>query len=260
MSVNRELLITLDQIAAATWPAESTGTVGNWLLRTSKGVTKRANSVLAIADYPTESDWLQKVEQFYMGLGMPAQFHVSTASPEGLDELLAAKGYEIDAPCFIMTANSEDVKNMAWNSLLNKKTEPVDIVWSEHADAMWIEAFMQLEKFPEDRNAFYTGLFERMPASKGFLQLKHNGHTVAVGTAITQNEWSGFVNVVVSEAYRGQGLGYVLMHALTVWSLEKGATKQYLQVVADNEPAVALYSKLGYQPLYSYHYRCKYDL
>ncbi|MNF94646.1 putative acetyltransferase [compost metagenome] len=90
--------------------------------------------------------------------------------------------------------------------------------------------------------------------------MKENGHIVALGTAIVEGEWAGFVNVIVHEEYRGKGYGYAILHALTAWSITQGATKQYLQVIASNVPAVSLYKKLGYQTKYGYHYRVKYDL
>ncbi|MFD0699029.1 GNAT family N-acetyltransferase [Paenibacillus sp. GCM10027628] len=260
MNQNRTPFIEMDEIAARTWPAESTSIIDNWLLRESQGVTKRANSILAIGDYPNDPAWLQKAEQFYKERGLPSLFHVSGASPEGLDKQLADNGYEADTPCLFMTADSQEVRKKAQEALLKKASIPVEAKWSHQADEAWFEAFIKLEQYPQDRAAFYTGLFERMPATKGFVRLLQNGESVAVGTMILEEGWAGFVNVVVSEASRGQGIGYSLMHALTAWSLEQGATKQYLQVIAGNKPAVNLYEKLGYQSLYGYHYRIKYDL
>ena len=99
-----------------------------------------------------------------------------------------------------------------------------------------------------------------MPSPKAFITLKDQGQIVALGTAILEGEWAGFVNVIVHEEHRGKGYGYAILHALTVWSISQGATQQYLQVIASNVPAVSLYEKLGYQTKYGYHYRMKYDL
>ncbi|NEW06443.1 GNAT family N-acetyltransferase [Paenibacillus sp. SYP-B3998] len=260
MSETQNQFVTMDLIAARTWVAETTSNIGHWMLRSSQGLTKRANSVLAIGAYPDDADWLHKSEQFYRERSLPALFHVSMASPHGLDELLAHNGYELNTPCFFMTANSQDVKENVSNVLPKKKPSPLEIQWSEQADADWLGAYLRLEQYPSSRKAFYAGLFARMASPKGFVQLKHDGQAVAVGTAIVEADWSGFVNIVVSEGYRGQGIGYVLMGALTEWSMVHGASKQYLQVIADNEPALALYRKLGYSELYLYHYRIKNDL
>ncbi|MEW9698855.1 GNAT family N-acetyltransferase [Paenibacillus sp. SI8] len=260
MKATHEHFIYLDAIAANTWPAEATGTFEHWQLRSSKGITKRANSVLAIGDYPKSPDWLHQIEAHYQALGLPALYHVSGASPEGLDAILEAEGYAIEFPCFLMTADCEEVKQRASQAMASKNPEAVDIVWANHADTAWLDAFMQLEQFPPLRRTFYADLLERMPTPKGFLKLVYENQTVALGTAIVEDSLAGFVNVVVNEAYRGRGFGYALLHAMTAWSIENGASSQYLQVVADNRPAVSLYSNLGYNKLYRYHYRTKYDL
>lgn len=259
MNEKTEFYIAVDTVASNTWPAESSISIDNWLLRASRGVTKRANSVLAIGEYPNDSNWLAKIEQSYQKLGLPAIFHISDASPEGLDELLQTKGYAKDTPCLMMTATSRLVSDNASNKMMRKKSS-IQMEWAEAADAEWLDAFLMLEQFPEERRGFYSGLFERMPSPKGFLKLKLNDQIIALGTAIVEDEWAGFVNVVIHEGHRGKGLGYVLMHALTEWSLEHGATKQYLQVITSNIPAVTLYEKLGYQARYGYHYRIKYDM
>ncbi|MDQ0915454.1 GNAT family N-acetyltransferase [Paenibacillus sp. V4I5] len=259
MNEKIDFYIAIDTVASNTWPAESSISIDNWLLRASQGVTKRANSVLAIGEYPNDPNWLAKIEQFYQELGLPAIFHISDASPEGLDEILHTKGYVLETPCLMMTAASRQVSDNANNKMMPNKSS-IQMEWAEAADVEWLDAFLMLEQFPEERRGFYSGLFERMPSPKGFLKLKLNDQIIALGTAIVEDEWAGFVNVVIHEGHRGKGLGYVLMHALTEWSLENGATNQYLQVVTSNKPAVTLYEKLDYQARYGYHYRIKYDL
>lgn len=248
----------LDRIAANTWPAASSISVDHWLLRASSGVTKRANSVLAIGQYPQTDNWLAHVEQFYHSQGLPAIFHVSSASPEGLDELLGAHGYEIDTPCLFMTTDSQTVAQHAKARIGSQDSLTVEI--SQTVTKEWLDAFLALENYPEERRGFYQGLSDRMPTPKGFITLKDNETIVALGTAIVEGEWAGFVNVIVHEEYRGKGYGYATIQALTAWSLSQGATQQYLQVIATNVPAVSLYKKLGYQTQYGYHYRVKYDL
>ncbi|TXK85358.1 GNAT family N-acetyltransferase [Paenibacillus sp. N3.4] len=260
MSEASPLFITLDTIAAHTWPAESVDYVDNWLLRSSQGVTRRANSVLAIGDFPKDADWLAQIELYYQKRGLPAVIQVSAASPENLDEQLSAAGYALETPCLLMTADSQEVVDRTAISLAKRENTDIQIEWTPEAAEEWLDAFLRLEQFPEERRSFYLHLFERMPISKGFFTLSQHGKMIALGTAIVEKQWSGFVNVVVHEEHRGKGLGYMLMHAMTSWSMKQGATQQYLQVITSNAAAVALYGKLGYTTCYGYHYRIKYDL
>jgi ribosomal protein S18 acetylase RimI-like enzyme len=39
------------------------------------------------------------------------------------------------------------------------------------------------------------------------------------------------------------------------WALGRGAAFAWLQVEADNEPAIALYRSIGFAEAYRYHYR-----
>ncbi|MDD9267791.1 GNAT family N-acetyltransferase [Paenibacillus sp. GCM10023248] len=249
---------TMDLIASNTWPAETTVTLDRWLLRANHGVTKRANSVLAIGDVPSEANWLQTVERFYTEQGQPAIFQLSDASPEHLDDYLASQGYAKDLPCLMMFASSQEVVTQAGERLRN--TADLSVEWASRADDEWLDAFLLLESYNPDLKSIYKGICERIKPTKGFVKVRRGNDIVAVGTAIVESEWAGFLNVVVSEQVRGQGLGYYLLHALSVWSQSQGASRQYLQVVAANTAAVSLYEKLGYKTMYGYHYRLKYDL
>jgi GNAT superfamily N-acetyltransferase len=134
----------------------------------------------------------------------------------------------------------------------------VDDEWLDPlAKETWLKHFMRLEKFSDERADFYRGLMDRINPIKGFVQLRLNGETAAVGTAVIEKGWAGLINVVVGEQFRGQGISYRLMQALTEWSTQQGASNLYLQVMADNDSAIRSYSNLGFSPLYGYHYRCK---
>ncbi len=89
----------IEQLAAASWPSYIQKNMGQWLLRANFGVTKRANSVWTSADTP-EGDFQQEAEHFYKSLGLPVCFHISNASPKGLDAVLADSGYEKADECF----------------------------------------------------------------------------------------------------------------------------------------------------------------
>jgi GNAT superfamily N-acetyltransferase len=55
-------------------------------------------------------------------------------------------------------------------------------------------------------------------------------------------------DMVVSDSYRGQGLGKQLLAALLDWARDQGATRAQLLADLDNTPALAFYDHLGWQP------------
>ncbi len=54
------------------------------------------------------------------------------------------------------------------------------------------------------------------------------------------------MNVAVSPAYRRQGIGQALLERLIARLKEKGVTSLSLEVRASNEPAIALYDRMGF--------------
>jgi ribosomal protein S18 acetylase RimI-like enzyme len=68
------------------------------------------------------------------------------------------------------------------------------------------------------------------------------GHLIAR----LEGEDFGRVGLIVGAAWRRQGLGESLMDAAITWGRGKGITKLVLSVFSDNQPAIALYRKLGF--------------
>ena len=64
--------------------------------------------------------------------------------------------------------------------------------------------------------------------------------------------------VVTDPEQRRRGLSRAVLCHLLARGQEAGATGACLQVVASNEPAIALYESLGFScELYRYHYRVR---
>lgn len=76
----------------------------------------------------------------------------------------------------------------------------------------------------------------------------------ARGVAAYAGDWVGFRSIEVAPDRRRQGLGLAVMAALLEWGAERGATTAYLQVLGDNEPAIALYASLGFDTHHAYRY------
>lgn len=256
MSFTIKEIRELEHRAARTWPAGEAVPKDGWLLRASGGVTKRANSVLTAGDGPRDEKWLEDIEAFYRARRQPAIFQVTEGSPAGLDELLERHGYEKDVSCLLMTGRSADAIDACRGSV-NELHADIVLRVTDRADPSWLNDFLRLEDFPDSRRPFYEGLISRMPSGATFFALERSGETVAIATSIREDGWAGIINVAVDERLRGQGIGKLLMRHVAEHSLERQASRLYLQVIADNEPAVRLYMRLGFSPAYGYHYRSK---
>jgi len=77
---------------------------------------------------------------------------------------------------------------------------------------------------------------------------------LASGYAGCDGDWVGLGGLWVDPDHRRQGLGLAVVGALIDWGAAQGATTAYLQVLADNEPAIALYDRLGFREHHRYRY------
>jgi ribosomal protein S18 acetylase RimI-like enzyme len=77
----------------------------------------------------------------------------------------------------------------------------------------------------------------------------------AVARGAVSDGWLGVTAVTVDERHRRRGLATAVMSALQGWAAGRGATSVYLQVLADNAPALALYRRAGFIEHHRYHYR-----
>lgn len=71
------------------------------------------------------------------------------------------------------------------------------------------------------------------------------------GQAVEQVSGDRYVHIFllyVAPAHRRQGIGTALMDLAQAWATEQGYPKIGLQVFAENQAAVSLYNRLGYQP------------
>jgi N-acetylglutamate synthase len=266
LETEKKQIDLIERLSVHIWPAEHTEPLDSWILRASGGITRRANSVFTWGKFPVDPEWLRQVESFYHDRGLPVYYHVSAASPDGLDAKLDQLGYLKDAPTIVMTAESKEVLALSKLKWEQKAKAELTSEWLTSAEdgrldpaakEIWLNHFMSMEKFSDERADFYRGLMDRISPIKGFMQLRLNGVTAAVGTAVVEKGWAGLINVVVGEQFRGQGISYRLIQGLAEWSTQQGATNLYLQVMADNNSAIRSYTNLGFSPLYGYHYRCK---
>jgi N-acetylglutamate synthase len=244
-----KLIRLIEELAANGWPAYIQQTLGAWRLRANMDVTKRANSVYTSGSFPEHGEWMGVVEDFYRRRSLSPCFYISEASPAELDGILDSAGYRKAFECYTMVASCREVMDCSVES---------DQFTSEFAGKVcseWIHDFMRLEGYSLDRYEGYVHIFSAIGPKKAFVSLRDHGELIAIGTVVVERGWAGLSNIIVDAEHRGKGVATALLRSLADWSLCNGADQLYLQVLKDNSPALSLYRKLGFAPLYEYHYR-----
>lgn len=195
--------------------------VGDWVLRRSPSATaRRANSVLAFGPSGVPDDYAQVTDFYAATTGRP----IAAVLPDSAeDDLFRAHGWDLEShdadTVFELTAVSQ-----AMRSLRGTDVGGVDV----HLDVSGHQATARL--------------------------LLDTGEQVAGGVAAYDRDWVGFRSLEVAPGHRRRGLALAVMAALLEWGAEQGATTAYLQVLGDNESALALYERLGFREHHRYRY------
>ncbi|WP_426450753.1 GNAT family N-acetyltransferase [Paenibacillus sp. S-38] len=240
-----------EEWAMNAWPCLRTLAVDGWLLRWAEGYTKRANSVQPL--YPAHrplGEKIREAEAFYRRLELPVIFKMTAASePSGLDEELERRGYALVEPVSIQTLRLGET-DLPQPGHSEMELSPV-------LTEAWLSSFLAMNPSHAPHKETIRHLFTGMLAEGCFAALKVNGETVACGLSVLHGGVAGLFDIVTGPAYRRRGYGESLILHLLHWGRERGAHASFLQVLAENEPAVRLYAKLGFTEQFRQWYRVK---
>lgn len=234
----------LEALAARAWPASEQVAHGGWVMRTSAAPTRRVNSVFTQGAAPagTVEDHIDAAEAFYRERDRPPRFQITPATlPDGLDDALVARGYQIEAPVDIQLA-SIDAIDAAPVSGTEVELAPAPI---DDWHTVYVSGF--------GRDVSDVLRVLRDPAV--FPVLRRDGHPLAIGIGVIVDGLVCVFGMQTREGHRGQGLGTAVMAAMVDWGRGRGAGGFYLQVEDDNPGARRLYERMGFRTRYGYHYR-----
>ena len=241
MTVDPRLLET---VADRAWPARESGALGGWRLNASDGWSRRINACwpLGEPDRPID-EAIAAAEAFYAARGLPACFKLSDGAvvPSNLFEHLRARGYRPTHGTLVMVGEAVGLADPAVT--VSDAPDPTfEAVFTASADGNAADARERLDALA------------RIPAPARFARLDRDGEPVALGASAVDGEWVGIFGMRTLPGHRRQGLALRILGTLLAEAKALGARRAYLQVEADNAPAIALYSGLGFVPAYGYRY------
>ena len=235
-----------DLLLDATQPAQQLQYDG-WLLRLAPNDVKRASSVNPIygSSLPLEEK-IPYCEGVYTEHGLTPFFRMTPfAQPGSLDETLEAHGYERFERSLCMSAPLAAPLPETRTALRFERP---------HLDR-WLQLVAEMRGLtPERRQAERERLFDS--TLPGFAVVAYAGDEAAgCGFVMIEEDYAGLFDITTLAARRNQGIGRATCAYLMRLARQHGAERAWLSVVADNEPAVRLYEKLGFAPVYDYWYR-----
>lgn len=247
-----KLIRHLEELAANAWPAAVIQVVDGWRLRFNGQVTRRANSVWPneMGNYHTLTEKLALVEDFYARRNSPARYQICPAAqPANLDAILEERGYIRDAPTAVQIAPL---------ALVLPAVEPVStysVTVAETFNESWFAAYCLAEEVTPQVAEARRAILERIGPRTGYALLQLDGEPVALGLGVVERGWIGLFSVATRPEFRRQGAATIVIQALAQWGQRHQASRMYLQVMANNNSALTLYARLGFETLYHYHYR-----
>jgi GNAT superfamily N-acetyltransferase len=219
-----------------------------WLLRISPGTAKRARSVNPHfgSSLPLAGK-IDYCEGVYARHGLPTLFRMTPFSqPRELDRTLAERGYEAFGETFVQTL------------VLDRPPEPPDHAGDVVVEAPDTEAFVtavnSLRNATRQQCEAHRERLVNSPLDKRYAVVRAAGRVVCTAQVAIEGPLVGIFDVITAPDARGKGYATLACASLLSWAWQHGANAAYLQVSADNAPAVAAYRKFGFATAYTYHY------
>ena len=240
----------LEERAFNAWPALQTVVMDGWVLRFAHGYTKRANSVNAWHPSVDAGHVAMTAAPLYTVQGLQLVFRLSPLAGSGAEADLAARGFTRADETIVMTTQlGANARNVSAGSI------GTDVTIAAHPTSEWLAGFADANSVPVQHHTTLSAMLAGLRLPAAFATLTLNGAPVGYGMAVVERGMVGLFDIVTDAAARRKGVGLRVVNALLAWGQAQGATQAYLQVVADNTPALRLYCALGFTEAYRYHYR-----
>jgi GNAT superfamily N-acetyltransferase len=212
----------VEHAAALAWPGIEQHWVGGWLLRAADGHTHRGNSAVPLG-FDADASALPEIVDWYgtrrltPWLSLPDRLfrlYEPTAFQPHLETVVMTAAFESGAQAGEVTLAAEP--GGEWMRLYERDV-PIDVLTAVGGGEVVFGSIAD--------------------AAVG---------RAAVTEAPDGTRWVGLSAVRVAEAQRRRGRARTLCAALLGWGAERGATRAYVQVLADNAAGIALYESMGF--------------
>lgn len=232
-----------------------------WILRFSRGFTKRANCIVPLyastqsrPDRDTHLDKLRYCENLYAREQQQTIVRLTTIDesapdaaaagddPHSLDAVLAERGYTAQERTLVLTRELTHIPH---------GNDTVTLLPLDE----WLSAYSALTGTEEPARTLHKFILRGIAGECGCAVISRNGEPVACGLAVVERELVGLFDVYTRPELRQQGLAENLVAGLLNWAENQGAQRAYLQVLRDNTPALRLYRRLDFLLSYEYWYR-----
>ena len=237
----------IEAAGAKAWPALNQEYYDGWMMRFSNGYTKRSNSIYPnrLSTLPLDKK-LAICRRRYAAHNLPVIFRVTTISPDiELDGYLKNNLYRCASRTKVMSCS------MNQSARLQKTKSEI----SSLSLAEWLSLFYSISEYSTEYQDTHHAILSKIERQQVLFGLTSKDKSVSCGMGVLDGDYFGLFGLLTAAKYRDQGFGAEILAALMNWASENGAYYAYLQVQVDNSPAIHLYQKYQFKPVYEYWYR-----
>jgi ribosomal protein S18 acetylase RimI-like enzyme len=244
------LVRRLEALGLRAWPAVNTCIEGTWMVRLTPGHPSwRLNSVnpLDPGDIVDFEQRIGLVTPRFHDAGREVVFRLSPLAPRTLENHLDATGWVPRKASLVMVRRelrSADIDAAITQIPLRDAARFADA--SAHIHGYGEAVTRGLEK-----------VIEAIGPEAGLFLLEVDQQPLCSAICVCDGQYAGLFEVATHPSVQGKGYGRRIVLSALKWARLRGASVGWLQVQADNAPALALYRALGFEPAYDYHYRVK---
>lgn len=242
---------TIEDLSLNAWPSHQIQIYDGWLLRFSYFYTHRTNCVeqIGASTLPLDTK-IAYCEEAYQKWGTPAIFKISPLLPESFDSLLEKKGYVREHTTNVMTAVLKPGGEFP---------RGVNVDVSSFIPDAWIQALFALKGTTNVMHRLVVpSMYRAIPKETICASIHDGSKIVATGLGILDRDYIGIYAIHVHPDYRRRRYASAICRTILENGYQRGAKQAYLQVVDGNQPAVRLYTSLGFSYSYTCWFRLKY--
>jgi ribosomal protein S18 acetylase RimI-like enzyme len=236
----------IEELSMNAWPALQVVLYDGWVLRFADGYTRRANSVNPL--YLSRQDVGEKIqhcERIYRSRGLSVTYKMTSESlPQGLDDVLAEKGYRVDAPTSVQTLDLGSIEAPTCHARLETALTKT-----------WLSDQCRLSNIDDRKRQVADRMLKNIVPATCYASIDEGDGVVACGLGVLEGEFLGIFDIITHAQHRGRGYGKQIMLNLLSWGKRGGARTAHLGVMLNNPPALHLYESLGFREAYQYWYR-----
>ena len=222
---------------------------GDWLMRISGGLSRRANSANPLRpECAGIAAAIAAGEALYRAQGLPTIFRVPSIADPALDRALAARGYSSEGDSCVLygALGALELGPGAGDPAVRLLPTP---------EAEWLRAMARLQGHTTAHRALYRRIVGAIAIPARFALLHVDGTPAALAYGAIHDGVLCYESVITDTRHRRQGCARRIIASLALWARDSGATGACLQVEAGNTPARALYRRFGLAEIHRYHYR-----